>query len=447
MSTVDVIHPPGSTPGAGAAGRAGSRRDALADLSRRMVYLGMTLLPMLSVRVTHNLTLSDFVFALAAVVLALSMARPTIRRPVFDGWYAGSFLMLLGGITSAFVAASASGTLQVVGNAVYVFFVWQWVTRSTLDTDERRVAAMTAFIVGCTLSSVVAVVRHAPLGGRAVGLGNQPDLLGVTNALGIVMAVGLILWCGRGRWWHRPICILLMALALVLSSSVSGMVCTLAGCVLLVVRKRVRLKTVGGIALGVVLAYLLGLAALGSHAGKLNLFARLHATTTQGSGANTISTRQATWDNAWAGIERSPVWGHGLDPVSATTYYDPYLAEPTGLGSNPFPVGYTTHNVVLLFWYEGGILWLAGGVMAVAAALRRVTGGGGRDPVRGVLLVAILVVVLYAMQAPELVDRWFWLPMVLAMTLPRAAARGDRRVRRWTPGTPPRAAAAVPTAR
>lgn len=448
MSTAEITGPPralaGDVPGPGA----WQRRDALADLSRRLVYLGMAMLPMLAVRVTHNLTVSDAVFALAAVVLAVSLHRPAVRRPVLDGWTFGSFLMLLGGITSAFVADSASGTLQVVGNAVYVFFVWQWVTRSTLDTTERRVAAMTAYILGCTVSSAVAVVRHAPLGGRAIGLGTQPNLLGVTDALAVVMVLGLMLWSGRGRWWHRPACLLVMALALVLSSSVSGMMCSLAGCAVLVVRRRVRARTVAGIVAGVLVAYLLGLALLGSHAGKLNLFARLHATTTAGSGSNTVSTRQATWDAAWAGIERSPIWGHGLDQASAVTYDDPFLGVVPAPGANPVATGYTTHNVILLFWYEGGILWLVGGALAIVAALRRVVGvGGGRDPVRDILAVSVGLVLVYAMQAPELVDRWFWLPMVLAMTIPRLPTGGRRPAWRWGPAgrqQPASAASAMP---
>ena len=89
------------------------RRDAdvLLKLSRRLVYLGMLLLPLLSLRLAKGLDVSDGLFALAALVLIVSRHRPVVPAPPL--WYFGSFLIVIGGITSSYLAMSASSSASV----------------------------------------------------------------------------------------------------------------------------------------------------------------------------------------------------------------------------------------------------------------------------------------------------------------------------------------------
>jgi hypothetical protein len=387
-------------------------RDVLVRVARGFVYVGMFFLPLWKFYFTKNLSVSDGFFALGAVVLALSIQR--IRSPKVSGWVLGSILMLLGGITASYFAASPSGSLHVVFNAVYVFFVWQWVMRGTLGREKFMVRSITAFGLGAGLSSLVAIMQakfhvlgykagNVSAQARVVGLSLQPNLIGITNALAIVLFVGLILRYGFGKMAWRGICVAALVLALLLTASVSGEVCALLGTLFLLIRSGVRIRRI--LACGVVVFGLYAAAgAIEGHAWQsLNPFSRFHETTTAGSGYNTVSLRQETWTLAWKGIQESPIWGHGLDQVSGAVYYDPYLK-----------IAYPAHNIILMFWYQGGLLFLVGGLMAMFFALRRLV-GRRRGPLQDVVLAGCVTVLIGGMAGPALVDRWLWMPFVLAL--------------------------------
>jgi O-antigen ligase len=114
-----------------------------------------------------------------------------------------------------------------------------------------------------------------------------------------------------------------------------------------------------------------------------------------------------TWKGSWTGIVESPFLGHGLDILSSLTYLDP--------NNN---TEYPTHNFVLMAWYQGGILFLVGDLICIAEALRRMFLGGKPDGTRRVLFGGAVAVLLFAMQAPMMFDRYFWFPFVLAMAYP-----------------------------
>lgn len=399
-------------------------------LSRLLLLAGMLCLPWLRVRVASGLSVSDALFALAALSLALSL-HPPPRAPRTPVWIFGSFLFVLAGTLASLRAVSPMASLVVVGNAVFVLFVWQWTARQVLDTTRRTQAAMGAFVLGTGISAAVAIVQTrlhvlgyqgavaGAEGARALGLAQQPDIAAVTYALGLVFALGLALQLGPGRWGYRVVCIGLIAVALIFSASVSGMACALIGVVVLLARRGIRIKTLLVACVVVVGLYVVGSTLQGHSSGEnLNPFARIAQTTGQGTGYNTINPRIATMKAAWSGILDSPFVGHGLDQRSTFVYFDPDLL-----------IEYPTHNFVLLLGYEGGILLLVGAVIAMGAATRRMI-GVYRDPTSDILLAGAAVVLVFAMQAPELVDRWLWLPFVLAMTLRLArhatpAATGD----------------------
>lgn len=396
--------------------------DPLVTLARRLLFLGMFSLPLLTVRLTHSLSVSDGIFALAAVVLLMSRRRAVVSAPSM--WYFGSFLIVASGIAASFVAVSPLSSLQVVGNGIFVLFVWQWTTR-TLLTDLTRVRrAITAVVLGCTLSAAVAILQSTfhvfgyrgasggTEGARALGLTNQPNIAAVTFALGLIFALGLVLQEGRGRRGWRLTCVGVLALALILSASVSGMASALIGIFVLLARRGMGMRRLVAIAILLVGVYVAGVALEGNGNGgeNLNPLARIEQTTGSGTGYNTVSPRIQTLKNAWTGIQQSPIIGHGVDQVSLLVYYDPYLATD-----------YPAHDFPLLVWYGGGIFMLFGVAIAMATAFRRVLRRGRRDPTRDMILTGIVVVLFFSLQSPELFDRWLWLPFMLALTYRRDA--------------------------
>jgi O-antigen ligase len=379
------------------------RRDAdvLLKLSRRLVYLGMFFLPLLSLRLAKGLDLSDGIFALAALVLAMS----------------------------------ASSSMVVVFNGVFVLFVWQWTTRSVLTDVGKIHRAITAFVLGTSISSMVAILQvklhifgfagaagaagaaASSESGRAVGLASQPNIAAVTYALGLTFGLGLVLQHGAGRRYYRVICIVVIAVALLLSASVSGMATALVGVFVLLVKRGMKPRTIIATAVLLIGVYALATALEGNGNGgeNLNPFARVHQTTSAGSGYDTVSPREQTWINAWKGIQQDPIIGHGIDQASLQVYYDPYLG-----------IWYPSHNLPLLLWFGGGIFMLVGFVVNFATAFRRVTRRGKKDPTKDMLFAGMIVVLFFSMQSPEMFDRWLWVPFILALTLRRGAVPTER---------------------
>ena len=146
-------------------------------------------------------------------------------------------------------------------------------------------------------------------------------------------------------------CIAVLASALIFSASVSGMSSTLVGCFVLFITRGFRLRTVLGVvaALAVVYVIAVSVQSSGSHF-DLNPIARIEQTTGTNTGYNTVNPRVATLEHSWSGIVQSPIIGHGLDQTTIAVYYDADVG-----------VYYPAHNIVILYWFAGGIVMVAAG--------------------------------------------------------------------------------------
>src|SRR6202012_3393029 len=151
---------------------------------------------------------------------------PPRQAPPAPAWYFGSFVFVLAGVVASAQAVSKTESLQGVVNALFVFFVLQWMLRQLLDNSARVRAGMVAFIVGSSASAFVAFLQtefhvlgyshQASLeGSRAVGLSNQPNIAAVTFALGLVFAIGIVVDVGLRRYWYLGPCIVVLAGALI----------------------------------------------------------------------------------------------------------------------------------------------------------------------------------------------------------------------------------------
>ncbi|HEX4434819.1 MAG TPA: O-antigen ligase family protein [Acidimicrobiales bacterium] len=397
------------------------REDLFVVMARRLVYAGLVFLPLLHYRVGSAFDLSDLCFLVAAVFLILTR-RPPPKAPPAPAWYFGSFVWILAGVVASAQAVSKTASLQVVFNAIFVFFVLQWMLRQLLDSTARIRAGMVAFVVGSSISAFVAFLQtefhmlgyshQASLeGSRAVGLSNQPNIAAVTFALGLVFAIGLVVEVGLRRYWYVGVCIAVLASALIFSASVSGMSSTLVGCFVLFVTRGFRLRTVLGVvaALAIVYVAAISLQSNGSHF-NLDPISRIEQTTGTNTGYNTVNPRVATLEHSWSGIVQSPVVGHGLDQTTISVYYDADVG-----------VYYPAHNIVILYWFAGGIFMVAAGALMMGSSLNRLVHGRRRGrldadrALRDTVLAGCITVLFFSFQSPEIVDRWLWLPFMLAL--------------------------------
>jgi hypothetical protein len=154
----------------------------------------------------------------------------------------------------------------------------------------------------------------------------------------------------------------------------------------------------------------------GSHF-SLNPIARIEQTTGNNTGYNTVNPRVATIEHSWSGIVESPVIGHGLDQTTISVYFDPSLG-----------VYYPAHDIVVIYWYAGGIVMVVAVALMMGSSVNRLLSGrrrrdrGRERAVRDTVLAGCAVVVFFALQSPELVDRWLWLPFMLALCFRDGAA-------------------------
>jgi O-antigen ligase len=350
------------------------------------------------------------------VLLAASMNRQKFSpRPI---WYIGVAFVVVGGLLATYHADSKFSNEFVVARMIFVLLIWLWGIRNLVRTDHQMRIVMGAYVLGCAISSFVAMLQSyahvltslgSQLFGRASGLARHPDDTGSFEALGITLAFALALHPEVKRRWIAGIGALTIAMGLIISGSVSGMLCGIAGCFVVLLIRGIRLKTVVTIIAVVAVAYV-GSIAIQAASGKgLNPIARFESATSSSGGNNSIGPREGTWKGAWEGIESSPILGHGLDVESSLTYLDH--------NNNTW---YPTHNFILMEWFQGGALFLIGFLICIIEALRRTWRDGKPDPTRAALFAGAISVLLIASQAPTMYDRYFWFPFVLAMTYPLA---------------------------
>ncbi len=401
-----------------ALGRAGTREDAFVRVSRGLVYVGIFFLPLLHFKLTHGLNLSDAVFAAATVLLLLSR-RPPKQAPRTPAWYVGAFIFVLAGVVATVNADAKAQSLIVVGNAVYVFFVLQYLLRQLLDTPERMQRAMAAFVLATSVSALVAIFQvefHAfiftsspsgAIGGnlRAIGLSTQPNYAGVSFALGIVFALGLVVDLGLRRHRYLGACIAVLAAALLLSGSVGGMASAAVGCFVLFISRGFKLRTVVTVLLSFAVVYVLifGVIDRGS---KLDPITRIEKTTNARSGQGTLSLRIDTVKQAWGDVVQSPFVGHGLDQQTFDLYFDRYIY-----------VYYAPHDFIVLYWYGGGIFMLVGVLIMMGSSFNRLLNGRRRrgHTMRDTVLAACVTAFFFSLQGPSFIDRWLWFPFILAL--------------------------------
>lgn len=404
-------------------GRQFAGDDLFVLFSRWLTFVGLFFLPMLRFHFTKGLNLSDGLLTIAAVLL-LTSRRPPKPAPRIPGWFVGAFLFLICGlIASTQDPGSKAASLVVVGNAIYVFFLLQYLLRQHLDTEKRIQQALMAVVLGSTVSAFVAILQttlHILLpsgvatgsisGGnaRAIGLSTQPNLAAASFDLGLVFAVGLLMELGfrKHRWLGG--CLVIMVAAMLLSASVGGMGAAIVGLLVLFVLRGVNLRAVITVVLSIAVAYVVvfGFIDKNSH---LDPITRVENTLNPNSGVGTFQLRIDTLKVAWTGIQDKPITGHGLSQATLAPYWDQYTYEY-------FP----PHNMIFTYWYGGGFFMLVAVVIMMGSSFSRLVigrkkRGRANTGTRDTVLAACVTILVFAQSGPAMVDRWLWLPFILAL--------------------------------
>jgi len=389
--------------------RISADRDVVVKASRGLWYLGCLTMPMLAVRVGPA-TVSDLLFASAALILSLAVIR--YRGTTRLSWPLAAGLTIAAALITMGHAASASESLAVAGRMIFLFVIWRWQGRSVVGTTEHLRRSLVAYVTGAALSAAVGALQagagitvfNLELSGSTFA--RAPGLAGHVNDQGGQLAVAVCL--GLGLYLHeqhrsRRLAALIIAcvVGLVLSGSVTGMLAMTAGALFMLVRRGISFSVLARLTASIAVVLWLT-TQLQSRFSDADPISRLLSSTGNAGGISTLHLRVLTDQFAWAHIQEHPWGGVGLDPASGGTY--------NGLTQ--------THNIFLLFWFQGGALFLAALLIALIAvaplALHR---SRPFEATQEAIAGGFLAALVFAQTAPIVYQRYFWFPALLAVIL------------------------------
>ena len=371
----------------------------------RFVLFGITAscMPLLSFA---SVWLADLFFISAALIL---ISRPMHWTAPATILVVASSLCAAGVLTASVTANDPAGSVLVGVKLLYVVLFLPWVFRAcSFDLRHRLVSAIEASVIGGCIATAAAIAQLFGLtipgseiqNGRASGLSGHPNAQG--GLLGVAAAFAFTLFLTHPRKPRYGFYLIIVSAGLLASGSISGMLSAVAGIVAAIVVLRPRASVLRQMLPLSFVVVLIGYYLLSAASGTSSPVERFQQASGEGQGPSTVLLRVETYDVAWTRIQHSPIVGYGLDPGSGVTVN-----------------GDLAHNMLLLAWLQGGLLFLTGLlVLFVAALLRLFLGLAQAARVSGALLTSGVIASLVGAQTgPQLLDRWFWVPIILVFAV------------------------------
>lgn len=400
-------------------------RDPLYRAARVLFYAGLFFSSLLVVRV-GVVTVAD-VLLLGSIMLAgaarlvnrdLPWPTPHVKMASTLGML---MLLAVGGLLSAGNAKDAIGSTAVVVRLVFVMFVLPWLARILLPHRESLATAAKWLVAGAAFSASGTLLQfyvgpHIIPGSEVTNVGrfagweqNVSDLGGI-GAMGFGIGVGFALAARRLARVIAIVGIGLLSVGLVLSGSVSGMLASAVA--LFVYSFRRALQTRYVVMLVLVFGLVLYVASrVQSSVSALGPVGRLLQTlgVTAGGRYSTVESRFGTYQAAWEQLLANPVIGRGFD-------------SSTALANGNFAV----HDLLLGAAFQGGLLV---SVAVLAMAVRPIHGGWLRNDhsmLATQFIAGFAGVWVFALTAPSLYNRYFWVPVALLGACRVVALEGDK---------------------
>ncbi|MET0990534.1 MAG: O-antigen ligase family protein [Glaciihabitans sp.] len=297
---------------------------------------------------------------------------------------------------------------------VFVVALLPWQVAYLLPSTAVVRRAVNALILGGavsgggTLLQLVAGGGIIPGGevtdqGRFTGFTGHVSDAGGIAALTVVLSLsGLTKASARMTKFVSLIGLTGGALGLILSGSVSAMIAVAAGVIVLLLLKALRFQTAILMMLLAGAAFLFAIG-LQSGTGALSPVERIEQTLGLSADGryNTSETRIETYGAAFDGFLASPLVGNGLDPASA-------------LADGIFPA----HNLFVGAMFQGGLFLACGLALAIVLPLGRWI-RLSRSVLVAQVLAGFTAMVVFAMTAPSLYNRYLWIPVALLFALKR----------------------------
>jgi O-antigen/teichoic acid export membrane protein/O-antigen ligase len=413
--------------------------DAEFRLSRRLYYLGLVLLGLLTFRVGGQVTYSDvvflFSFVLACAELVVVRRRVAIRLPFL--LLLGMSLFSFGGLLSTFYASEALKSTAVIVRLIFLTVFWFWLGTVVLNRREHVTKASTLWVASAAICGGAAALQvlvggTIPLAGtfefgRATGFTTHPNELGGLTAIAFVPALMLAARHGIAvpSRLLSYLLLLLVGAGLILSGSVGALIAAAAATFVWFAFQKTSVESILVFtAVGLSVIAVVTVQAMRGAPTPLERFDRVtNSSTTAGQGSGSLDSRIETYRVAAAAIKEHPWVGVGLDLVSVT--------KPFGIVSYEYDV----HNLIVGTWYKTGLLGLAGMLLALIAVIR--TGwtailrskSEAEQMTAVALMSSVVAFIAFAMSEPVLFSRYGWISAALLFALRAVQQRESAFVR------------------
>lgn len=409
--------------------------DAELRVARRLYYLGLLFLGLLTVRAGGQVTYSDvlflFSFLLACAELAVVRRRVSMTVPFL--LLLGMAMFSFGGLLSTFYSYAPLNSAAVLARLIFLTVFWFWLGTVVLRSREHVIRASSFWVASVAICGGAAVLQvlsgdvvpwtGTVQFGRATGFTTHPNDLGGLAAVAFVPAVML----AARRSLAAPqrvfswLLLLFVAAGLVLSGSVGALLAAAAAIFVWLAFQRSSVQSLP--VFGALAVCVIGVVTVQGMRGAPTPLERFDIVTnpseSAGGGSGSLDARITTYGVAAAEIKKNPFVGVGLDLVSIT--------RPFGIVSYEYDV----HNVIIGSWYKAGLFGLAGMLIAFFAIFRVgwmaiLASRSEAEQAAAVALVgAVVAFVVFAMSAPVLFSRFGWISAALLLAF-RAVQRESR---------------------
>lgn len=342
-------------------------------------------------------------------IILLALLSKVARRPAGGiAWMIAAVVAPIG-LYSSSLFAKIPERHWLIGLQILIFMAFSaWAARGIfLRSPNAAKASLVALMLSQTASSLAAVGQAlgrpiagvVAVDGRSAGLAGHPNILGMVGGVVIILCIHLLI-TKRGPRGILFAVAILNAVGIVASGSISSLIAFGLGALVLLSAARVRLRI--PFLLAVISCSLLYAVAKVSESFSTvrTPLDRILQVTGQSKKISTWDVRQSTYEFAWQGIQRDPIYGVGLDDAAAASFNQTTV----------------THNVLLRAWFQGGfglglafiVLYIAFVGMILAAIL---------NGVNALAAGMLTVVVSFSMTSAALQQEYFWMLIAGAWAL------------------------------
>jgi O-antigen/teichoic acid export membrane protein/O-antigen ligase len=404
------------------------RRDVEFRLPRRLYYVGLVLLGLLTLRAGGQVTFSDllFLFSFVLVCAELAIIRRQVPMRVPFLLLLGIAIFSLGGLLSTFQSFEALKSTAVIARLIFLTVFWFWLGTIVLSHREHIRKATTLWVASAAICGGAAILQLLignviPAstfdGGRAAGFTTHPNDLGGLTCIAFVPALMLAARHSIGvpqRLFSYAL-LLLVAAGLILSGSIGALLAAAAATFVWFCFQRSSVQSV--LVFATIGLCVIAVTTVQAMRGVPTPLERFDTVTSSkpipggGMSVGSVDERLATYRVAVDAIEEHPFVGVGLDLLSVT--------KPFGVESYQ----YDQHNLIIGIWYKAGLIGLAGMLIALFAVFR--TGwitilqskSESEWNVSVALVSSVVAFVTFAMSEPVLFSRFGWISAALLLAL------------------------------